>query len=68
MCCIDLKIYIVCIYIYIYANMDDMDTLHYQYGYMDTCEDMDLYEIVRVYLSVISNKINVICTCTHIGT
>lgn len=48
--------------------MDDMDTLHYQYGYMDTCEDMDLYEIVRVYLSVISNKINVICTCTHIGT
>ena len=49
--------------------MDDMDTLHYQYGYMDTCEDMDLYEIVRVYLSVISNNIiNVICTCTHIGT
>ena len=46
------------LYTYIYANMDDMDTLHYQYGYMDTCEDVDLCEIVRVYLNVKS-------ICTH---
>ena len=48
-------------YVYIYMHMDDMDTLHHQYGYMDTCEDVDLCEIVRVYLNVKS-------ICTHIGT